>query len=347
MKRDEQQAAMGVSETAGQENGSRLVSVRRYDLIATALRANIASGRLPQGLVLLEGPIAALMQTSRAPVQAALRILEQENLVHRFGGRGYLIGRLGVAIEPLRLDIRTLELNISAEIDEALQNRGLWERAYDDVEAAVASCLIFGEFRIIEAELGTHLGVSRTVVRDVLSRLHERGLIAKNQSSHWIAGPLTAQSVRERFQVREVLEPEALRLATTAIDYEGITRLRVRAGDSSEPVNWAELERALMELCIFRAPNRHLIELIQHNQMPITAAYRALSRLGLPEDEIAVGEYWTLFELISAHRIDAAAAYLRNHLKVMAEKNIARLRIVAVVSEAQSIVPYLTPYRVE
>ena len=333
------------------ETTLRLVSPKRYELIATALRANIACGRLPKGFVLLEGPIAGLMQTSRAPVQAALRILEDEGLVHRFGGRGYLVGRLEPSLAPDRRDIRELGLSISNEIDVALQNRGLWELVYDEVEAAVAACLIFGEFRIIEAELGAYYGVSRTVVRDVLSRLHERGLVAKNQSSHWIAGPLTAQSVRERFQVRQLLEPEALKLAAPHINYEGVAKLLDRENarrDTTHPAtDWEALERALMENCILRAPNVHLIELIRHNQMPIAAAYRALSRLGLPEDEIAAAEYWTLFELISDRRIDAAAAYLRNHLKVIAEKNLARLKIVAVVSDAGLAVPYLTPYRPE
>jgi DNA-binding GntR family transcriptional regulator len=333
------------------ETFTRLISPKRYALIATVLRANITSGKLPKGFVLLEGPIADLMQTSRAPVQAALRILEEEDLIHRFDGRGYLVGRLGLALVPIRRDIRDLGINISDEVDEALQNRGLWELVYDEVEAAVAACLIFGEFRIIEVELGASFGVSRTVVRDVLSRLHERGLVAKNQSSHWIAGPLTAQSVRERFHVRQILEPEALKLAAPYIDYDAVASLlakeSVRRHTNHPAIEWEALERALMDYCILRAPNAHLIELIQHNQMPIAAAYRALSRLGLPEDEIAAAEYWTLFDLISARRIDAAAAYLHSHLKVIAEKNLARLKIVAVVSEAPETVPYLTPYRTE
>ena len=186
---------------------------KRYELITRVLRLNILSGRLPAGFVLLEGPIAELLQSSRAPVQTALRTLEEENLVHRFTGRGFLVGPAGQSIEPLRKGIRDLDLQISVEIDEALQSRGTWELVYDRVEEQVASCLIFGEFRIVETELGDYLGVSRTVVRDVLSRLHERGLIRKNQSSHWIAGPLTAQSVREKFNVRAILEPAALRLA--------------------------------------------------------------------------------------------------------------------------------------
>src|SRR3984885_156591 len=150
------------------------------------------------------------MKTSRAPVQAALRILEEEKLIRRFGGRGYLVGPPGMSLEPVRRDLGKRGLRIPNEIDAALQNRGLWEVVYEEVESAVAACLIFGEFRIIESELGDHYGVSRTVVRDVLGRLHERGIIAKTSSSHWIVGPLTAESVRERFQVRRLLGREAV-----------------------------------------------------------------------------------------------------------------------------------------
>src|SRR6185312_11222206 len=148
-------------------------SIKRYELVAATLRSNIVSGRLQAGLVLLEGPIASLMKTSRAPVQAALRILEEEKLIRRFGGRGYLVGRSGTSVAPVRRDIGKLGLRIPNEINAALQNRGLWEVVYEEVESAVAACLIFGEFRIIESELGDYYGVSRTVVRDVLGRLHE------------------------------------------------------------------------------------------------------------------------------------------------------------------------------
>ncbi len=319
---------------------------KRYELITRVLRLNILSGRLPQGIVLLEGPIASLMQSSRAPVQMALKILEEENLVQRFPGRGFVVARRGEAVEPLREDISKLDLEISGEIDEALQSRGMWEKVYDQVEEAVASSLIFGEFRIVETELGAHLGVSRTVARDVLSRLHERGLIRKNQSSHWIAGPLTAQSVRNRFAIRSILEPAALKMAAPALDYVEIDRLR-QVGDE-QPGGAGErddLETILMERCIARAPNEELIEVIRHNQMPLIAANRALTRLGLPRDPIAADEFRTLFGMIAQRLINPAADYLESHLKGMAEKSLARLKIVAVVSDSHVIAPYLTQIR--
>ncbi len=326
---------------------ARVETSKRYELVAAALRANIAAGRLPPGLVLLEGPIAGLLGTSRAPVQAALRILEEEDLVRRFEGRGYLVGGPSSPEKPIRTDLAKLGLRVSDEIDSALQNCGLWERVYEEVETAVAASLVFGDFRIIELELGEYYGVSRTVVRDVLSRLHERGLIAKTATSHWVVNALTAQSVRERFKLREILEPEALRLAAENTEYdriaESLRRERERNPAAQDAGAWAGLDDALMIHCIMRAPNRHLVELIEQNRLPLAATSRALTKLGLPDDAVATGEYLMLFELIAGRATEAAATYWRSHLVTLGEKNLARLKIVAVFPDPPVGVPYLTP----
>lgn len=314
----------------------------RYELITRVLRHNIENGHLPQGIVLLEGPISAIMQTSRMPVQAALRQLLEEGLIHRFDGRGYLVGSGDVPLTPLRRDIRDLDLDISKDVDDALQTRGTWRHVYDQVEEEVASCQIFGEFRIIETELSDYLGVSRTVVRDVLARLQERGLIRKNASSHWIAGPLTARTVREKFELREIMEPAALRMATPFIRYAEVEALLDKIG-SDPGISSETLGDALLELCIAQAPNTALVEMIRSNRLLLSAVDRALTVLGLPPDATMIEQYQTLFDLIARHPIDSAAEYLRDHLSIIARRYLARMKIVAVISETGAFAPYLSP----
>lgn len=314
----------------------------RYELIGRVLRENILSGVLPQGFVLLEGPIAAVMQTSRVPVQSALRQLLDEGLIHRFDGRGYLVGQGGNGIIPIRRDIRELELEIPQVVDQALQTRGTWRHVYDKVEEEVASCQIFGEFRIVETELADHLGVSRTVVRDVLARLQERGLVRKSPSSHWIAGPLTARTVSEKFELRGIIEPAALRLAGPHIRYVEVETLLGRIGADPE-ITPQYLGDALLELCIAQAPNATLVEMIRSNRLLLSSVDRALILLGLPRDEDTIEQYQTLLDLITHHPIDSACEYLRYHLSITARRYLARMKIVAVIDEARSFAPYLSP----
>ena len=41
--------------------------------------------------------------------------------------------------------------------------------------------------------------------------------------------------------------------------------------------------------------------------------------------------------------VDSAAEYLGSHLRAQSDKNLARLKIVAVISESSELAPYLTP----
>lgn len=314
----------------------------RYELIARVLRDNITSGVLPEGLVLLEGPIAVLMQTSRVPVQAALRQLMVEGLVHRFDGRGFLVGPEGRGVVALRRDLRDFTLQIPDAVDDALQTRGTWRHLYDGVEEQVASCQIFGEFRIVETELSDYLGVSRTVARDVLARLQERGLIRKSASSHWIAGPLTARTVREKYELRSIIEPAALRLSAPFIRYAEVERL-LELIDSDDTLTSEALSDALLEFCIAHAPNATLVDMIRSNRLLLSSVNRALTALGLPHDDETIDQYRTLFELIARHPIDSAVEYLRDHVRILANRNLARMKIVAVISDPGAVAPYLIP----
>ncbi len=326
--------------------GAEVRFEKRHELVHRVLRANIQQGRFPRGLVLLEMPLAGLLQTSRAPVQKALRRLEGDKLVHRFDGRGFLVGQPGAGLRPIRTDLRELGLLVSDDVDEALQARGSWERIAADVEAEVAGCVVFGQFRIVEAELAEHYRVSRTVVRDVLGRLQERGLLRKLQA-RWIAGPLTAKIIKDRYALRAVLEPAALAEAAPSIDRSRLLELRDRAsgaeGHDGDPgVDAPSLFRDFLEICVLGTRNEALADAIGHNLMPLEAVARSLDRLGLPHDETAVSELRIAIDLLLNGSARAAAEWWRDHLAAACKRSIAQLKIVAIIERPRSFAPYLT-----
>jgi DNA-binding GntR family transcriptional regulator len=321
---------------------------RRYEIAEEVLRANIADGTLPKGLVLLEGHIAEILQISRAPVQRALQALEADGLVHRFQGRGYLVGPITAGIEPDRQDIRLLGLNVPDDADTALQNRASWERIYDTIESDVAGCVVFGQYRIIETELASHFHVSRTVVRDVLTRLSERGLVRKNQSSHWIAGPLTAQTVKDHFVLRGMLEPQALVSAAPFINEDALLALlqrlnaleRAQKGDALQDMR--DAQSCFIETCLLSTPNERLQELIRNNLLPVTATESLLARLGLPGDLGTITELRLIVELLTRGATTAAAAMHQTHLEAAMNRTIAQMKIIAIIPGPSEIAAYLT-----
>ncbi len=321
---------------------------RRYELAEHVLRKNIVEGTLPAGLVLLEGPIAEILQISRAPVQRALQTLESEGLVSRFKGRGFLVGPGGERVEPNRADIKSIGLVVPQHVDEALQSRSSWERIYNTVEKDVAGCVVFGQYRIIETELASHFNVSRTVVRDVLSRLSERGLVRKNQSSHWVAGPLTAQTVKEHFVLRKMLEPQALITCAPHLDRDALKRLFDRLTEL-EKLHALDVQRdpediqtRFIETCVLSTPNEKLRDLIANNLLPVAATERLLRRLGLPGEPILITELRLVVELLMRGAVAAAAAMLESHLDASVNRTIAQMKIVAIIPGPSVTADYLT-----
>jgi DNA-binding GntR family transcriptional regulator len=320
---------------------------RRYEIAAAILRDNIDQGHLPHGLVLLEGPIAEILQMSRAPVQKALLRLEADGLVHRFNGRGFLVGA-SADIVPIRSDIKTYGIVIPQHADEALQSRSSWERIYNTVENDVAGCVVFGEYRIIETEIANHFKVSRTVVRDVLSRLQERGLVRKNQSSHWIAGPLTAQTIKDHFALRRVVEPTALIAGAPFIERQRLTELfeRMRAfetsGTDTQLEKLDELQEQMIEICVLTTRNEKMRELIVNNLLPVGASQRLLRHLGLPDSPTVITEMRLIVELLVRGAVNAAAAMLETHLDASLKRMTAQMKIVAIIPGPTVTADYLT-----
>ena len=317
-----------------------------YAVIADVLDRHIRVGRLPPGLVLLEKPIAEVFQTSRAPVQRALAELATRQLIHRFAGRGFLVGPKTTGLAPIRTPFRSLDISLGPQADAALQTRTSWERIYTAVEQAVASCLVFGRYRIIEAELAEHFTVSRTVARDVLARLQERGLVRKNQSSHWVAGPLTAKDIREIYEMRAALEPLALRSAFPGTPREVLEAQRDRcvlpAGETWTAGQVDRIEADLHDTLILATPNERLAENLRHVQLPLVETERFLRSIGLPIDARLAAEHRLVYDLLLHDAVDAAAAALTDHLQAESRRSINHLKTVAVIVEPPQLAPYLT-----
>ncbi len=315
---------------------------------ADTIRVNIETGRLDRGQVLLEGPLAERLKISRSSVKRALGLLEEEGAIRRFDGRGYVVGPPDDDTAPIRSDLKSIHLVVDEAHDETL-NRPNWKRIHDQVEADVSACLVFGQFRIVESDLAAHFGVSRTVIRDVLGRLQERGLVTKSSTSRWIVAPLTAQSIKNKFELRIILEVAALRSAAPFIDRIALERIcRSMAAAEAEgrlvrPDTWFRLVNEFVDLAILSTPNEDLRQLISANMKTLQASQNALFGLGLFGDALAIREIRMIGELIIVGSTASAAEMLESHLSKSRDRTIAQLKLVAVLPQPGHIAPYLIP----
>ncbi|MGD9866541.1 MAG: GntR family transcriptional regulator [Hyphomicrobiales bacterium] len=91
-------------------------------------------------------------------------------------------------------------------------------RSTEDVLAVIRERIASHELlpgsRVQEAELAKEFGVSRTIVREVLTALEYRGLIKRIPNRGAVVTHLELSEVYEIFEIREVLEGLCVRLAT-------------------------------------------------------------------------------------------------------------------------------------
>ena len=315
--------------TIGTEPTPRTGRAPRLHEQATAVLAQrIIAGQIAPDALLTETGVAAMLDISRAPARQALGALEALGLVRKAQGRGYLVCRTAEGEAP----------GIAALPEIA--SRASWERIYDEVEAEIAARISFGSWRIIETDLAGHYHVSRTVVRDVLGRLQQRGILEKDERNHWVAPSLTPDRVRELYELRAILEPAALIRAADQVP-ETVKRRMIRdveqALENPRDVTGAQLDRLEHDLHIEmlgHCENRALMTAIRAPQS-LLVAHSFLYRWSpdLYGVEPFLPEHHEVFRSLLAGEVDGAAEVLRQHLLSSSER--ASERVAAVNREAR------------
>jgi DNA-binding GntR family transcriptional regulator len=297
------------------------LSGRLHEKVHQVLEQHLLEHRLTPGLVLLESTIAEAFRVSRAPVQMALRRLHEEGHIQRFEGRGYVVPVApGAALVPVRANptLAGLDVSLTRETTEEIARSG-WTRIAAETQRAIEAAVPFGRFRLSETLMAVHFNVSRTVVRDVLGRIHERGLITKDERSHWLVGPLTDAGLRDMYEARIILRMlERVEVARTQLP-------RV------EPALMEQIDHDLHVDCVQNIGNRYLADLIQRTQASLTASHMLTRYLEWGIESGSITEHALVFEALLQGATDAAAAALKTHLERSLDRALTQLKVISVI----------------
>lgn len=89
------------------------------------------------------------------------------------------------------------------------------ERAYQTLRDDIVEWRLAPSTLLGEVEQAARLGVSRTPLREALSRLMTDGLVASQSGRGLVVTDVSVDNIRELFDVRKALEVKAVRLAAT------------------------------------------------------------------------------------------------------------------------------------
>ncbi len=304
------------------------------------LKKMIESGRIQPGDRLQEAQVAKAFGISRSPARNALEALCQQKLIQEHGKRGYRIsGR------TLSKDAGQLAHLGSIKISQPRQ----WELIYGKVEQELISGILFGSVRIHDQRLARHYGVSRTVTRDLLAHMHGVGLISKDDSGHWLAERVTPERIRDLYELRQILEPQALMQAAPHIPEELLIRVRnnIETTLSSTPIESLKFDQVEIDLhldIIGLSPNKEVLQALRRTHIlfgPTRHLFDPI--LGIPIEMIqdALQEHLEIVDLLLAKKPAKAAKLLHGHLGSAVDRWLGRFAVSSRMKKIE-LPPYLT-----
>lgn len=315
---------------------------RAFDILAD----QIDDGAIPPGARLTESGVAAQFGISRAPARRALSELQESGRVVKAEGRGY-------AVPGGPQEKRAPSTASIVDDKQRLVSRSSWERIYSEVEDEIIGRIAFASWRVNEAELARFYGVSRTVARDVVARLQQRGMVRKDDRSRWYAPALSPEHVNELYELRSILEPVALMKAAPKVPPRLLAHMRtdleeaIAHADQLEGPTLDRLENEMHVDLLGYCDNRTLMQAIALPQSLLIAhrfLYRWTPRLF--EVEPFLPEHLEIVEHLERGGFKPAAQALERHLLVSRERALARVDVIVSEFHCEEL-SYLEPIGVE
>jgi DNA-binding GntR family transcriptional regulator len=215
----------------------------------------------------------------------------------------------------------------------------LRERIHDRLRAAIISGELAPGTPVIEAELATRLGASRTPVREALRRLEAEGLLEPRGLRGSVVRELKSDQVECIFEIREALESLAARRAARTMRASELRRLEAevdRMRGSADDAN--EMERhdtAFHDIILANANGERLKRMLTDLREELIA-YRFLSLSDPERRRATIVEHDAIVDAIRTHDEHAAASRTAEHI-ANARSAVLQLAAVAAAPSPEAV----------
>jgi DNA-binding GntR family transcriptional regulator len=201
----------------------------------------------------------------------------------------------------------------------------------DSVVLKLRNMIVDGQLaagaRINEVHLSQQLRISRTPLREALARLAQEGALRSVARIGYFVRPLTVEEFEQLYDIRPILDPEALRLAGLP-SRERMQRLQeineaiARARDSDAIIG---LDDDFHMQLIAQCPNQVLIELIRQI-IQRTRRYEIALMRESRNVAVATANHKDIMAALRKRDLRAACAALKHNLRTGREPILAWLK---------------------
>ena len=200
---------------------------------------------------------------------------------------------------------------------------------YKIIKKRIFSGFYWPQQRLVELELSEDLGVNRMIVREALKRLAIEGLVLTESYKGCKVADISAEQVKEAYQVEAVLEGFAAFLAANRMTADEIRKLEhlideSKTIDHEEIEKWAPYNRQIHKLINMASRNNRLIDLIRNNVEFHNYWFIVLSAPGeIPKIN---QKHKAILDAIKSRNAPKARELMEEHILQSADGTVARVR---------------------
>ena len=200
-----------------------------------------------------------------------------------------------------------------------IHRQSLSEQVYYYIKRMILSGEILGGERIPEEKVAQQFGVSRTPIREALSRLEEYGLIQMKPRSYAMVVALEPREAGQLAVIRSQLEALAVSLLTDCGTDEDFRELDLLAQECNAFITESDIAAAfekdsLLHLEIARRTgNRHLYEIYEKLDAKIQLL-RLVLRLPLEKLKVYIKHHDEIIHLMKRRDKETAVALMKHHV---------------------------------
>jgi DNA-binding GntR family transcriptional regulator len=212
-----------------------------------------------------------------------------------------------------------VESSIAALLDTGGEPR---KTAYEAVLTALRDGILSGRLpggtRLVQAELGSHFGVSNTPVREALRQLATEGLVQFDSYRGAVVSTPTPEDTREVYEVLTLLEPVIAAKAAaniTAVQLDELEALHEQMCATEEISEWVPLNRAFHGLLHEAADSARIASIVGGLMDASTVQVATILRAGMVDAERSNAEHGTLLKALRKRDGDRAARTMAKHIE--------------------------------
>ena len=187
----------------------------------------------------------------------------------------------------------------------------------DTLRRAILTGKVTAGTRLVQSDIAEQLQVSTTPVREALRDLATEGFIQLDAHRGAVVRRLGYDDVHEIYNIRKMLEPDAIRRAVELIteeELETAAAIQARADMERDPARWVELNHEFHRVFIDAARSPRLASILT-NLADSAAMYIAASLVqGEHRREDANVQHHALLDAVRKRDADAACEVMLTHI---------------------------------